>query len=167
MICRHVGLGCSELLLSGTLTLWCPCPADVGSSSHRCATLRAKFIDFASPHKVLTKGQVLELHRLGDVLKRHLYAIAAAAVRAARNGPLLYSYQADGAPVLSMTTVVQQVTDARKVVRTAGAAMEFLVERAYIKSIGERRKVHLVHIRRSGRVLSRVAVPQPRRTFHC
>lgn len=118
------------------------------------AAIRQLFVDFAAPHKVLTKGETLVVRRLCSVLKRHLYHIAAAAVRAAAHAPVLYTYQADGTPCLSMATVVQQVTDARRVVRRAGSAMEFLIERGYIKSFAADGTVSIACLMRDPRPMS-------------
>lgn len=118
------------------------------------SALRAKFVDFAAPHKVLTNSEACVARRLCLLLKRNLFSIAAAAVRAANHRPVLYTYQADGTPALSMTTVVRQVTQERRVVRRAGAAMEFLVERGYIKSISAGGCVSVAALMREPRPMS-------------
>ena len=56
-------------------------------------------------------------------------------VKVCENRPVLFAYQVDGNPILTKSTHIARCADSSVVIRTAGVAVEYPVERCFIKSM--------------------------------
>ena len=74
-----------------------------------------------------------EADLLSEVAKALMWEKAAGVVRRAGNGPVLYSYQSDGAPALTHRRWVHKLEGtSKKVRRSGGASTEYLLQKAFV-----------------------------------
>ena len=104
------------------------------SSSIDGASLAGLFREYANAYKVLGKEDSLVASKLCEVGKAYLLRKAKSLVTAAEGRAILLTYGSDSTPLLSMATMTTNLHGHRTVVRKAGQAVEFLVERAFLKT---------------------------------
>ena len=85
-------------------------------------------------HTVLSKRDSVTASKLTEVAKACLREKAKHLVTAAKGHALLYSYGSDGTPVLTKKTFVSHLSSGRSLVRKGGQGVEFLIEKAFLKS---------------------------------
>ena len=93
------------------------------------------YLYHADAAKVLDRGGGDEAAKLCELAKHFLKNRAKHFVSGAQGRPLLYSYQADGTPMLVQATHVAQRASGQHVVRTAGRGLELLLQRVFLKTI--------------------------------
>jgi hypothetical protein len=95
-------------------------------------SLQSKARSLGLAHRVLDKVGIRDVGRLVSVCKRFLYERAQALVAKSRGGAILYSYSADGTPMLVQQTTSHRLNANTVFVRRAGAGAEFLLQQAFV-----------------------------------
>jgi hypothetical protein len=90
--------------------------------------------EHAIASKVLSKDEALVAARLCEVAKAFLLSKAKGIVRAAGDRAVLVTYGSDGTPALTFETTSCSITSQHSTVRKAGHSVEFLVERAFLRT---------------------------------
>ena len=91
--------------------------------------------DFGTAHRVLDRNEARDCAKLTEVVKGFMTNKAKALVKAAGGQPVLYTYGSDGTPLMTqMRVTAPKLTGNGRVVRRAGKAVEYLVQRAFLKS---------------------------------
>ena len=98
------------------------------------ASLRALLASFAKPYKVFNRDDELTCHKLCAVAWHHQVEKAKDLVRRAADMPELYSYGSDGTPMLTRSTISSKWLDGSTTLRRPGRAVEFNLERAFLKA---------------------------------
>ena len=91
--------------------------------------------EFTKPFKSFERAEEAMCHKLAAVSFHHLTEKAKDLVHRAGQNPILYSYGSDGTPMLNRQTFSHPGPDGGKVLRTAGRAVEFNLERAFVKTV--------------------------------
>ena len=99
--------------------------------------LRLLLLDHASCHKVVANStEEREAGKLVEVVKDYMLLRAKKFVADCDGRAVLFSYGSDGTPLLTRANFTH-VLDGKRVVRNAGKAEEFLIERAFLRSTDE------------------------------
>ena len=107
--------------------------AMAASSSSGGGSLAQLYLDYARPHKVLSKEEAAVAAKLCEVGKAFLWQRAKDMVKESGDRAILFSYGSDGTPVLTQLTIVRQLSEHQNFSRRAGDGTELLVERAFVK----------------------------------
>lgn len=97
-------------------------------------TLVSTFREFTAPHRVLDKHEDRIVFKLADVAWEYMQMKGKDLVNKANGRPVLFSYGSDGTPMLTRATVTSQNSSGQQVMRRAGRAAEFLLERAFLRT---------------------------------
>jgi hypothetical protein len=84
------------------------------------AAVRELILQLGNSSTVLTKAQAEDAAKLTEICKAFLLRRAKALVEAAGNRAILFTYGADGTPLLAMGTSTAKLPSGRSVVRKAG-----------------------------------------------
>ena len=97
-------------------------------------TLLERFRDLARPHRVLDKNEDRFVYKATEIAWAYPLLKARDLVAKAQGRPLLYSYGSDGTPVLTKATISSALQSGRKISRRSGHSVEFLLERAFLRT---------------------------------
>ena len=98
------------------------------------ARFRELVLDHARCHKVLANiSEEREVAKLVEVVKEYMRLKAKHFVAKCENRAILFSYGSDSTPLLTRASF-SHVLDGKRVVRNAGKAEEFLIERGFLRS---------------------------------
>ena len=97
-------------------------------------TLSALFREHAVAHKVLDRQEGDMSAKLTAIGNEYWARKAKAVVVGAEGRAVLWTYGADSTPMLCTTTVTAKAPGAHSVVRKAGRAVGFLVQKAFVKT---------------------------------
>ena len=96
--------------------------------------LRSKYLEFAKASKVLDRSDCRELAKLTVIGSDFLTHRAEALVADAAGRPILCSFGSDGTNLLSRKTFSFEI-GSQKRHREAGSATEFLIQKAFFKTV--------------------------------
>jgi hypothetical protein len=99
------------------------------------SAIAALYRQYGLAHKAVGRDEDRLCSKLCEIAKELLLARVKEAVGLAGGRAILCSYSSDGTPLLTQATVVAKL-GARKVHRRAGRAIEFLLERFFLKFVG-------------------------------
>ena len=99
------------------------------------ASLRDLFASFAKAHKVFDREDEHVCHKLCVVAWHYQVEKAKDLVKRAGDMPVLYSYGSDGTPILTRSVATGKWLDGSTTVRRQGRAVEFNLERAFLKTV--------------------------------
>ena len=98
-------------------------------------TLEDLYRKFSKAHVVCDKSEEAMCHKLALVAWDSEVLYAKQLVSSAGENPVLFSYGSDGTPMLTRATFTSKAPSGSTTVRRAGHAVEFLLERAFLKTV--------------------------------
>lgn len=96
--------------------------------------LLAMFRDFSDAYRVLSKEDELAVQKLSALSAAYLADKAKRLIVRSEGRPMLYSCGSDGTPMLTKFTSSSRTASSRTAVRKAGRAVEFLLQRGFVRT---------------------------------